>query len=160
MVPAGPVLTEVFSTIGEAKNVAVRIRLKQLGRRHRPYYRICVMDSRTPRDGKSIEEIGTYDPMIRETDSRVTLKGDRYDYWVSVGAQPSDEVKRLADKYKGKVPTVRMDERKPREVLSLPKKAESRRRKPEPAPVAVEAPAAEEAAADAAPATEATPASE
>lgn len=153
-------MTEVFSVIGEAKNVAVRIRLKQLGRKHRPYYRICVMDARSPRDGKTIEEIGTYDPMIRETDKRVSLKGERYDYWLSVGALPTDHVKRLAEKYKGNVPAVRIDERKVREVAVAPKKAEPRRVKPQPAAAPVEeaAPAAE--TTETATATEETPASE
>lgn len=116
------------------------------------------MDSRSPRDGKTIEEIGTYDPMIRDTDQRVTINAERYDYWVSVGAQPSDHVKRLAEKYKGKVPSERRDEPKKRDMLSAPLKAEVRRRRPEPAPV--EAPPAEESPAEeAAPvATEEAPA--
>ena len=53
--------------------MAVKIRLKRLGRTHRPYYRICVMDGRSPRDGKAIEEVGTYDPMIPELDKSVTM---------------------------------------------------------------------------------------
>jgi small subunit ribosomal protein S16 len=108
------------------------------------YYRICVMDSRTPRDGKTIEEIGTYDPMIRDTDKRVTLDGSRYDYWVSVGAKPTDQVARLAEKYKGNVPTVRIDAPKPRDTALVPMRTAARRVKieppapPAPEPVAVE----------------------
>ena len=79
--------------------MAVRIRMKRLGRRHRPYYRICAVDSRRPRDGRVLEELGTYDPMIRETDARAKLNGERIDYWLSVGAQPSDNVKVLIKKY-------------------------------------------------------------
>ena len=79
--------------------MAVRIRLKRMGRRHRPYYRICAMDSRAPRDGKVIEELGTYDPMVRDTDARVTLKRERVDYWVGVGAQPTPKVGVLIRKY-------------------------------------------------------------
>lgn len=139
--------------------MAVRIRLKQLGRKHRPYYRICVMDSRVPRGGKAIEEIGTYDPMIRDTDQRVTLNAERYDYWVGVGAQATDNVKRLADKYKGKVPAVRMDEPKAREAIATPEKAEVRRRKPEPPPEEAPAEAAAEAPVEGAEASaEAAPA--
>ncbi len=82
------------------KRVAVRIRMKRLGRRHRPFYRICVMDSRVPRNGKAIEEVGTYDPMVREKSDRVTLKMDRIDYWISVGAQPSEKVAVLIKKVK------------------------------------------------------------
>jgi len=79
--------------------VAVRIRMKKLGRRHRPFFRICAMDTHTPRDGRAIEELGTYDPMIRETDARCNLKADRIDYWLSVGAKPSEKVAVLIRKY-------------------------------------------------------------
>jgi len=78
--------------------VSVRIRMKKMGRTHRPFYRICVMDSRKPRDGKSIEEIGTYDPMVREKSQRVAMKMDRIDYWLSVGAQPTEKVEVLIRK--------------------------------------------------------------
>lgn len=79
--------------------MAVRIRLKRMGRKHRPFFRVCAIDSRKPRDGKVIEELGTYDPMLRETDARAQLNGERVDYWLSVGAQPSDKVKVLIKKY-------------------------------------------------------------
>ena len=80
--------------------MAVRIRMKRLGRRHRPFYRICVMDSRKPRDGKAIEEVGIYDPMVADKSKRVTLDLERIDYWISVGAQPSDNVATLIKKVK------------------------------------------------------------
>ena len=79
--------------------MAVRIRMKKMGRKHQPFYRICAMDVRAPRDGKVIEELGFYDPMVKETDARAILKGERIDYWLSVGAQPSDKVKVLIKKY-------------------------------------------------------------
>ncbi len=79
--------------------MAVRIRMKKLGRKHRPFFRICAIDGRAPRDGRVIEELGHYDPMITETDARAILNGERIDYWLSVGAQPSDKVKVLIDKY-------------------------------------------------------------
>ena len=79
--------------------MAVRIRLKKMGRAHRPFFRICAVDQRSPRDGRVIEELGLYDPMCPETDARALLKGDRIDYWVGVGAQPSDKVKVLIKKY-------------------------------------------------------------
>ena len=72
--------------------MAVRIRMKRLGRKHRPFYRICVMDARVPRDGKAIEEVGTYDPMVREKSQRVQLNMERVEHWLSVGAQPSEKV--------------------------------------------------------------------
>jgi small subunit ribosomal protein S16 len=79
--------------------VAVKIRMKRMGRKHRPYFRICATDARCPRDGKVLEELGTYDPMIADTDARVTLNHDRLKYWLSVGAQPSDNVKVFIKKY-------------------------------------------------------------
>lgn len=128
--------------------MAVRIRMKRLGRRHRPYYRICVMDSRVPRDGKAIEEVGTYDPMIREKSERVTLQLDRIEHWMSVGAQPSEKVAVLIRKFKendwGDV--------KPMAPMQKPQEKKA----PEPEPEA-SAPAegGEEAAAEEAPAEEA-----
>jgi small subunit ribosomal protein S16 len=79
--------------------VSVRIRMKQFGRKHQPFYRICAMDIRKPRDGRVLEELGTYDPLIPETDARALLNGERINYWLSVGAQPSDKVRVLIKKY-------------------------------------------------------------
>ncbi|WP_231617704.1 30S ribosomal protein S16 [Novipirellula aureliae] len=73
--------------------------MKKLGRSHRPFFRVCAMDQRSPRDGRVIEELGYYDPMCPETDARVSLKSDRIDHWISVGAQPSDKVAVLIKKY-------------------------------------------------------------
>ncbi|WP_419195139.1 30S ribosomal protein S16 [Novipirellula herctigrandis] len=73
--------------------------MKKMGRTHRPFYRVCAMDQRSPRDGRVIEELGYYDPMCPETDARVLLKSDRVDHWLSVGAQPSDKVAVLIKKY-------------------------------------------------------------
>jgi len=80
--------------------VAVRIRMKRMGRTHRPFYRVCVMDVRSPRDGKAIEEVGYYDPMVQNKANRVNLKMDRVEYWLSVGAQPSEKVATLIKKVK------------------------------------------------------------
>src|SRR5436189_719641 len=63
--------------------VAVRIRMKRIGRTHRPFYRICVMHQQNARDGKAIEEVGTYDPMVADKSKRVVLKLDRIEHWVS-----------------------------------------------------------------------------
>ncbi len=79
--------------------MSVRIRMKKMGRAHRPFYRVCAMNQRSPRDGRVIEELGYYDPMVPETDARTVLKADRIDYWLSVGAQPSDKVAVLIKKY-------------------------------------------------------------
>jgi small subunit ribosomal protein S16 len=82
--------------------VAVRIRMKRLGRKHRPYYRIVAIDHRQPRDGRIIEELGSYDPMVKNTDERVRLQPDRIKYWMSVGAKPSENVEVLLKKYMAK----------------------------------------------------------
>ena len=82
--------------------MAVRIRMKRLGRKHRPYYRIVAIDHRQPRDGRIIEELGSYDPMVKNTDERVTLRPDRVKYWMSVGAKPSENVEVLLKKYMAK----------------------------------------------------------
>lgn len=79
--------------------MAVKIRLKKFGRTHRPYFRLCAVDARAPRDGRVIEELGHYDPMLPETDARAILKKDRIDYWVGVGAQPTEKAAVLIKKY-------------------------------------------------------------
>jgi small subunit ribosomal protein S16 len=73
--------------------------MKMMGRKHRPYFRIVAIDSRQPRDGRIIEELGSYDPMVKNTDERVRLKPDRVKYWMSVGAQASEKVSVLLRKY-------------------------------------------------------------
>jgi small subunit ribosomal protein S16 len=77
----------------------VRIRMKSMGRRHRPFFRICAMDARAPRDGRSIEELGHYDPMVRNVDARAVLDVNRIRYWLSVGAQPSEKVQALLKRH-------------------------------------------------------------
>jgi small subunit ribosomal protein S16 len=70
--------------------VAVKIRLKRFGKIRAPYYRIVIMDSRTKRDGRAIEEVGKYHPT--EDPSFIEVKSDRIQYWLSVGAQPTEQV--------------------------------------------------------------------
>jgi small subunit ribosomal protein S16 len=152
--------------------VSVRIRMKQFGRKHRPYYRICVMDIRKPRDGRVLEELGTYDPLIPETDARAQLNGERINYWLSVGAQPSDKVRVLIKKYgtngthvaaqQAAVGRLAVSRRRPEPMAPLPRPTKSKRtteneeapargrRKPAAEPAAV----AEQAAPTDAPATE------
>jgi len=77
--------------------VSVRIRLKRFGTKKRPYYRIVVMDSRKPRDGRTIEEVGFYHPIELE-EKQVKIKEDRIRDWLNKGAQPSDTVRRLLNK--------------------------------------------------------------
>ncbi len=78
--------------------MSVSIRLSRGGSKKRPYYRIVVADSRSPRDGNFIEKVGTYNPMLAKDDAnRVTLNSDRLKHWLSVGAQPTDRVARFLD---------------------------------------------------------------
>jgi small subunit ribosomal protein S16 len=69
--------------------------MKQMGRTHRHFYRIVAIDSRQPRDGKAIEDLGTYDPHVPDRDKSVTLRPGRIKYWMSVGAQPSENVQAI-----------------------------------------------------------------
>ena len=76
--------------------MSLRIRLSRGGAKKRPFYRIVIADSRSPRDGRFIEKIGTYNPMLpKDGGNRLVIKEDRVKYWVSVGALPSDRVARF-----------------------------------------------------------------
>ena len=77
--------------------------MKMLGRKHRHYFRIVAINGRQPRDGRIIEELGSYDPTVKNTDERVKLKPDRVKYWMSVGAKPSEKVAVLLKKYMDKI---------------------------------------------------------
>src|SRR3954469_12349633 len=78
--------------------MAVSIRLRREGSKNRPYYRIVVADKRSPRDGKFIEIIGTYDP--KQTGQNSSFSVERAEYWISKGARPSDTVRSLIKKKK------------------------------------------------------------
>jgi len=76
--------------------MSLSIRLSRGGAKKRPFYRIVVADSRAPRDGRFIEKLGTYNPMLNNDDeNRVTLKKERIEYWLGVGAKPSTRVHRF-----------------------------------------------------------------
>ena len=78
--------------------MALSMRLSRGGSKKRPYYRIVVADARAPRDGKFIEKIGTYNPLLaKDSAERVKLDDERAKYWLSVGAQPTDRVARFLD---------------------------------------------------------------
>ena len=127
--------------------MAVTIRLSRGGAKKRPYYRIVVADARSPRDGKYLEQIGVYNPLLAKDDEkRVQLNEDRARYWVGVGAQPSDRVSRFLDAA-GIVE---------REARNNPQKAEPGEKAKERAEEkAAKEAEAEEAAAEEAPAEEA-----
>lgn len=76
--------------------MAVKIRLKRIGAKKNPFYRVVVADSRSPRDGKFIEEIGTYDPITKPV--KINIDVEKADKWIKNGAQPTDTVKYLLKK--------------------------------------------------------------
>jgi small subunit ribosomal protein S16 len=133
--------------------MAVRIRMKKLGRKHRPFFRMVAIDGRAPRDGKVLEELGHYDPLIRDTDARAVLNGERIAYWLSVGALPSENCGVLIKKY-GKDGTRLAEQQAALERIKTtrpqaPAPYIPPPKPPEPEPAA-EAPAAEAPAAEAA----------
>ncbi len=89
---------------GRRQFMPVRIRLKRVGAKNAPVYRVVVADGRSPRDGKFIEEIGTYNP-LRAGDN-FTIKLDRADYWISKGAQPSETVASFLRKTRKNAPAM------------------------------------------------------
>jgi small subunit ribosomal protein S16 len=153
--------------------MAVSIRLSRGGAKKRPYYKIVVADARTARDGKFIERIGSYDPLLpKDSPERVKLDADRARHWLSVGAQPSDRVARFLDAAGVKERAARLNPKKGEPGDKAKERAEERASREaeaaeaaaaeEAAPAAEEAPAAdepvaEEAAAEA-PAADETPA--
>ncbi len=78
--------------------MAVKIRLKRMGAKKKPFYRVVVADSRSPRDGRFIEEIGTYNPLTNPAEIRLDI--EKVDKWIGNGAQPTDTVRALIRKYK------------------------------------------------------------
>ena len=86
----------LFETKGECPKMAVKIRLARHGAKKRPYYRIVVADSESPRDGRFLESVGAYNPLLDPAE--VTLKTDRVQYWLQQGAMPTDTVKSLLKK--------------------------------------------------------------
>lgn len=140
--------------------MSVSLRLSRGGSKKRPYYKIVVANSRAPRDGKYLEQVGTYNPLLAKDDAnRVRLVEDRVRYWIGVGAQPTDRVARMLDKagIKERAATVNPQKGEPGKKAKdrAEEKAEKQREAEEAAREAAEAaaaPAAEEAAAEEAPA--------
>ena len=77
--------------------MSLKLRLARAGTKKRPYYHVVVADARSPRDGRFIEKVGTYDPKLADTTKRVTIVTERVQHWLSVGAQPTDRVLRFLD---------------------------------------------------------------
>ena len=95
-----PPRSQLSTNSSQRLSMAVSIRLRREGAKNRPYYKVVVADSRSPRDGKFIEIIGTYDPKVPGENS--TLKVDRAEHWIARGAQPSDTVRSLLKKSKAR----------------------------------------------------------
>jgi small subunit ribosomal protein S16 len=131
--------------------MSLKIRLTRAGGKKRPFYRIVVADSRYPRDGRFIEIVGTWNPILAKTDpKRVVLETERIQHWIKVGAQPTDRVLRFLD-------AAGLAKRSPRSnpQKSQPKKKAQERAAAAAAPPAEAAAAPVEVAAPAAPAVEA-----
>jgi len=120
--------------------MAVAIRLRREGALNRPYFKVVVTDKRSPRDGKFIEIVGTYDP--KKAGQNSTLKLDRIEHWISKGAQPSDTVRSLIKKTKN-------PEAAAKKAASAAAKKAAPAPKPAPAPAPVAAELSEPAAAPA-----------
>lgn len=141
--------------------MATSIRLSRGGSKKRPYYKIVVTDSRSPRDGKFIERIGSYNPVLPKGDEkRVVIDVERAKHWVAVGAQPTDRVARFLDAAGVKERAARVNpekgepgkkakERAEDRAQKLADAEEARRAAEEAANAPAEEPAAEEAAAEA-----------
>ncbi|MDE2619212.1 MAG: 30S ribosomal protein S16 [Sphingomonadales bacterium] len=141
--------------------MSVSLRLSRGGSKKRPYYKIVVANSRAPRDGKYLEQVGTYNPLLAKDDAnRVRLVEDRVRYWLGVGAQPTDRVARMLDKagIKERAATVNPKKGEPgakakeraEEKAEKIREAEEAAAAAAAAPAVEEAPAAEEATAEAA----------
>ena len=136
--------------------MAVAIRLSRGGAKKRPYYRIVVADSRSGRDGKYLEQIGIYNPLLaKDNPDRMKLNEERARYWIGVGAQPSDRVARFLDAAGVKERTARSNPNKAVPGQKAKDRAEDRATKLAEAEEAAKAPAPEEAPAEEAPAEEA-----
>jgi small subunit ribosomal protein S16 len=134
--------------------MAVAIRLSRSGSKKRPYYRIVVADSRNARDGRFIEKVGTYNPLLaKDSPERVKLDAERINHWLSVGAQPSDRVLRFLDAAGIKERAARNNPKKAEPGEKAKERAEARAAKEaEAADAAATATEAEEVAAEQAPA--------
>ena len=128
--------------------MALKIRLARGGAKKRPFYRIVIAEASAPRDGRYVERVGTYNPMVpKDHEQRLTLNGERISFWMSKGAQPTERVhKMLASAGLMAAPALRDQ---PKKSAPGKKRVEREAAVAEAAAEAEAAPAAEEAAADA-----------
>jgi small subunit ribosomal protein S16 len=139
--------------------MAVKIRLARGGTKKRPFYRVVVADERAPRDGRFIEKVGTYNPLLPgDSAERVTLKLERIEHWLSKGAKPTDRVLRFLDQAGVLKREARLNPEKAKPGKKAQEREEERKKKEEDAKAAAEAPAP--AAAEAQPPAAEAPAAE
>jgi len=128
--------------------MAVKIRLARGGTKKRPFYRVVVADERAPRDGRFIEKVGTYNPLLpSDAADRVTLNLERIQHWLSKGAQPTDRVLRFLDQAGLLKREARLNPKKSEPGKKAQERAEARRQKEEAARTAADAPATADAPA-------------
>ncbi len=84
--------------------MAVKLRLKRMGRKNRPFFRLAVMDGRKPRGGATLEIIGHYDPLVKDAGKATSVNKERAEYWLKVGAQPSETVLSILRKHEVAIP--------------------------------------------------------
>jgi small subunit ribosomal protein S16 len=123
--------------------MSLKIRLARAGTKKRPYYHVVVADARSPRDGRFIERIGTYDPKLLDKTARVKLVTERVQHWLSVGAQPTDRVARFVDAAGLKTRAPRNNPEKAVPGKKATERAEAKAKAAEAAAAPAEAPAAE-----------------
>lgn len=128
--------------------MAMKIRLARGGSKKRPFYRIVAADSRMPRDGRYIEKLGTYNPLLpKDSEERVKMDVERVQHWLGQGAQPTDRVARMLEAAGLKEKTERMNPNKGTPGKKAQERAEEKAAKAAEAAAPAEAPA-EEAAAE------------
>jgi small subunit ribosomal protein S16 len=88
-------VTEIDDILKKGKTMAVKLRMTRMGRRHRPFFRINAVESRTPRDGNILEKLGHYDPIEKDPAKQIILNRERVEYWLDKGAIPSDAVSQI-----------------------------------------------------------------
>ena len=131
--------------------MAMKIRLARGGSKKRPFYRIVAADSRMPRDGRFIEKLGTYNPLLpKDSEDRVKMNIERVQYWVSEGAQPTDRVARMLEAAGVLEKTERNNPNKGEPGTKAKERAEEKAAKAAEAAEAAAAPAEEEAVEEAA----------
>ena len=122
--------------------MSLKLRLARAGTKKRPFYHIVVADARSPRDGRFIEKLGTYDPILADESKRLTLLADRASHWLSVGAQPTDRVLRFLDAAGLLKREARNNPNKAKPGAKATERAEARAKAAEAAKAEAEAPAA------------------